>query len=910
MSKAPPTPQQQAADQALRDDVRLLGDLLGQVLSDLGGPPLLDRVEEARRLARDRRGGMPGAEAELGRQLAGLSPAAARELTRAFSSFFALANLAEQVHRIRRRREQSRDERAPQPGSLAAVLRELAGQGLGLAQVRETLSQLEVMPVFTAHPTRAMRRTLLVKSQRMARSLLIRLDQGDPTPREAARTRAELRRQIELAWQTEEQPTARPTVADEVEYVLFHLIEVVYQILPGFYESLAQALEDAYGPGAGQDLPCPLIRFGSWVGGDMDGNPNVGPATIRATLERQRRLILERYRTDLGELCEEFSQSQQRVRVAPAVLERVAAYRDLLPERAARLPRRSADMPYRLLLNLMQARVEAALADGPGAYAQAADLLDDLALIRTSLLAPGGGRGGLPLLQALERRVLTFGFHLATLDVRQDSELHRRVAGLLLGDESFAGRRPEERAAALRLALQQPAPAAQPEPADEECRRSLDVLRTLAEMRRRHGRQALGPYIISMAQGADDLLALLYLARRAGLQDEQGAVELDIAPLFETVDDLQQASATLASMLEDEVYRAHLATRGQRQLVMLGYSDSSKISGIAASRWALYQVQEELARQADEAGVELSFFHGRGGTVGRGGSKPRSAILADPCGALRGRLRLTEQGEIVHAKYGLRGIAERTLELLTGAVLETTTLCSPRSHPEPGWARAMELIAASGRADYQMLVHDHPAFHDYFRLATPIDVIERLEIGSRPASRRSGRGVENLRAIPWVFAWTQNRHLLPAWFGIGHGLEAAARAHGESQLAEMAARWPFFANLLADLSMVLAKADLEIAARYAELAGSAGLEVFPIIRQRWLETRTWVLKLRGEDELLDREPALQRSIRLRNPYVDPMSLLQVDLLARWRAGNREDAELERALFETVRGISQGLQNTG
>jgi phosphoenolpyruvate carboxylase len=911
MSQDPPAPP--PPDQALRDDVSLLGALLDQVLSELGGPPLLERVERARRTSRERRDGDPAADAELVRQLEGLSPAAARELTRAFSSFFSLVNLAEQVHRLRRRREQSRPGRPPQPGSLAAVLRSLAAQGVGLAQVREALAMLEVSPVFTAHPTRATRRTLLAKSQRMARVLAIRLDQTDPTPREAARQRADLRRQIELAWQTDEQPTARPTVADEVEYVLFHLVEVIYRILPGFYESLEQALDDAFGPGAGQALPCPLVRFGTWVGGDMDGNPNVGPDTIRGTLERQRRLILGRYRDELAVLCEELSQSQGRVRVDQVVRQRIDAYRELLPETAAVLPRRSADMPYRLLLRLMQGRLDAALADAPGAYADADELLADLRLMMDSLAAPGGGGGGLALLRALERRVLTFGFHLATLDLRQDSELHRRVAGRLLGDDGFAVRPPAERAGALRRALEPsetPAPAVPAGVEDPECARSLDVLRTMGDMRRRHGPRALGPYIISMAQGADDVLALMLMARRAGLTTPDGEADLDITPLFETVDDLERAEATITSLLEDPLCRRHLRSRGDRLLVMLGYSDSSKISGILASRWALYGVQEKLAALADAAGVTLTFFHGRGGTVSRGGSKPRAAVLSDPCGSLRGRLRLTEQGEIIHTKYGLRGIAERTLELITGAVLETTVLCSLRSRPQPGWVEVMDLAARAGRADYQRLVHDHAAFHDYFRLATPIDVIERLEIGSRPASRRGGRGVENLRAIPWNFAWTQNRHLLPAWYGVGRGLSEAAAVHGPQTLKDMAAHWPFFANLLSDLAMVLAKTDLDIAARYAELAGPAGREVFPIIRARWDETREWVLRLREETELLDREPALQRSVRLRDPYVDPISLLQVDLLARWRATDRQDAELERALFETVRGISQGLQNTG
>ena len=901
-------------NQSLRDDVHLLGDLLGQVLQEQGGPQLFPRVEAARGAARERRAGNPAADADLARQLDGLSAADARELTRAFSSFFSLVNLAEQVHRIRRRREQSRPGRPPQPGSLAAVLADLAAKGLDAGQVRAALASLEVMPVFTAHPTRAVRRTMLAKSQRMARTLSLRLDRADPTPREAARERADLRREIELAWQTDEQPAARPTVADEAEYVLFHLVEVVYRVLPGFYESLAQAFEAAFGPGAGSPLPCPVVRFGSWVGGDMDGNPNVGPATIAATLDRQRALILDCYRREAADLADELSQSAARVRVAPAVLQRIEAYRALMPDRAAALPRRSADMPYRLLLLLVQARLEAALVDAPGAYAAVDELLADVRVVADSLRAPGGGGGGLALVEAFERRVLTFGFHLATLDLRQDSEVHRRVAGRLLGDEAFATRAPAERAARLRAALQ----AAPPRelPADDESRRALDVMRTVAAARRRHGPRALGPYIISMAQSADDVLAVLLIAHAAGLREAVdaigagGAIDLDVAPLFETVDDLERAAATLGSLLDDDLVRRHLAARGDRQLVMLGYSDSSKISGIAASRWALYRVQEELANRADAAGVDLTFFHGRGGSVGRGGGKTREAVLADPCGALRGHLRLTEQGEIVHTKYGLRGIAGRTLELMTGAVLETTVLCSPRSRPDPAWVAVMDLAASAGRADYQRLVHDHPLFHDYFRAATPIDVIERLEIGSRPASRRGGRGVENLRAIPWVFAWTQNRHLLPAWFGVGRGLTEAAAAHDEQVLREMAAHWPFFTNLLSDLAMVLAKSDLDIAARYAALAGPAGDEVFPIIRARLAETREWVLRLRDEDELLDREPALQRSIRLRNPYVDPISLLQVDLLARWRATDREDAELEKALFETVRGISQGLQNTG
>jgi len=392
--------------------------------------------------------------------------------------------------------------------------------------------------------------------------------------------------------------------------------------------------------------------------------------------------------------------------------------------------------------------------------------------------------------------------------------------------------------------------------------------------------------------------------------DRHGCVPLDIAPLFETTEDLETAAATVRSLLDDPVYRDHLATRGGEQVVMLGYSDSSKGAGMAASRWALYRAQEELVTLAREAGVRLSLFHGRGGTVSRGGSKPREAILAEPPGAVDARLRVTEQGEIINAKYGLRGIATRTLELMAGATLEATALASSRPAPDAAWRAAMDTAAAESHRAFRALVYDDPAFYRYFRSVTPIDVIERLRIGSRPSTRRAQQGIDDLRAIPWVFAWTQSRNLLPAWYGVGSGLQAAMDVHGLDTLRTMAALWPFFANLLADTEMVLAKADMGIATRYAELAGDMGAPITAAIRAEFERTCALVCQLRDCDELLDREPTLQRAIRLRDPYVDPMSLLQVDLLQRWRDGDRQDEELEAALFATVRGIARGMQNTG
>ncbi len=889
---------------ALRRDVSFLGALLGEVLREQGGDALFDTVEAARIAARARRDGEKDADRRLHDLLTGLEPLQAAEVARAFSAYFALVNMAERVHRIRRGRSYL-SSGAPQPGSLEDVVLRLAAGGLSIERMRELLGHMLVEPVFTAHPTEAIRRTILAKEQRVARTLIDRLDMSG-TEDEALTRR--LRDEITLMWQTAEHPGVRRSVSDEVEHVLFYLTDVVYGIVPTLYDAMASALRAAYSVDAGRDLPCPIVRFGSWVGGDMDGNPNVGADTIRSTLERQRELILNRYVTEVRDLFRHLSQSRSRITVDEAVEERCRDYRRQMPEVAQSIPSRYDDMPYRILLWFCWARLEDTRDGGRHAYPSTGAFRADLELIAASLRHNRGAHAGLTRTARLLFRVKTFGFHLATLDVRQDAGVHRRVAGELMADPAFVDAGAEARAAALRGALE--SVDVVEETREPEAAQTLEVFARIAETRKVFGPDAIGPYIISMAQGPDDALAVLYLARCAGLVGRDGAVPLDVAPLFETVADLDHAGETLTALLDDPLYRAHVKTRGDRQIVMLGYSDSSKQSGLTASRWALYQAEAALQATADDAGVELTLFHGRGGTAGRGGSKPRAGILAEPPGVVRGRLRVTEQGEIIHAKYGLRGIALRTLELMTGAVLEASAVGALRDEPRPGWLAAMETAAAAGQAAFRSLVYDDPDFHDYFRLATPIDIIERLEIGSRPATRRAGAGVEDLRAIPWVFAWMQNRHLLPGWFGVGSGLTAAAEVHGEAVLREMALQWPFFANLLADVEMVLAKSDLGIGARYARLAGEAGERLFPTIVAEFERTCEIICGLLETSGALEREPVLRRSIRLRNPYVDPISLLQVDLLDRWRAGDSKDADLERALRSTVRGIARGMQNTG
>ncbi len=894
-------------DAQLRDDVRTLGALVGDVLREQCGDPFFQLVERARRAA------IASADDELHALVRGLPPRDAETLVRAFSTYFEVVNLAERIHRIRRRRDYLRSASDPQEGSLKATVGRLAAANIPPPQIAALLQRLRIEPVFTAHPTEATRRTLLEKEQVIGRLLVERLDPSR-TPDEERATLARIREEVTITWQTDPQPSARPTVMDELENVLFYLTDVVYRIVPPFYEELEQAVRNVYDI----QVPArPVLRFGSWVGGDMDGNPNAGGDTLRSALARQRELVVALYRREAAELARRLSQSGARTGVSDAVRECVATYGAQFPKTLAAIPSRYHDMPYRLLFSLMAARLDATRRDESpsNGYATAGELERDLGAVIASLRAHRGEHAGLFAVQRLLRRVETFGFHLATIDVRQHAHVHRAVLATLLRDPDWGNRTPAHRLARLRRALEQgEQPSGSP---DDQATRTLDVFKAIAECRARFGPDALGPYIISMTQGADDVLAVLLLGRWGGLaRTGTKHIALDVAPLFETVADLEDAPDVIGALLDDPYYRAHLAERGMHQVVMIGYSDSNKDAGIGAARWALQRAQAALVETLDRSGVDLTFFHGRGGTVSRGGGKIASAILSSPAGSVRGRLRVTEQGEVINAKYGLRGIAMRTLEQTVSAVTLATALPPPRAPDarESGWTTIMDDIARDSRAAYRALVYDDPRFVEYFRLATPIDVIQRMEIGSRPASRlneeqQSGE-IERLRAIPWVFAWTQSRHLLPGWYGLGTALDRAAERYGTATLSDILVEWPFLRALIDDVEMVLGTADLSIAARYACLAGELGERYLPVIRTEFDRTVANVLALKRENALLDSDPALQRSILLRNPYVDPMSLLQVDLLERWRADGRPDNDVFRALLASVRGIAQGLQSTG
>ena len=890
-------------DIPLRDDVRRLGALVGDLLAEQVSTQFFDDVEQVRTRAIARRES-DAPLSDLNDALTGLPPERAEAMVRAFSTYFQVVNIAERVHRIRRRRDYQRaGTAAPQPDGLQDALLNLKAQGVTLTELAQWLPRIDIEPVFTAHPTEAVRRALLEKEQLMVASLVDNLD-GQRTPGEAAADAARFRMALTASWQTTDSSPVRPTVDDEREHVGFYLVQVLYRVIPVLYESLQQALLDTYG----EDLPLPrLLRFGTWVGGDMDGNPNVDAGTIRHTLDAQRQAVLGRYQKDLLQLASLLSQSTERIAVSDALQARVAHYEQLLPQVKSRP--RHADMPYRLLNDRMRARVQATLDDADGAYASPDELEHDIQLILDSLHANKGDHAGGFAVRRLLWRVRTFGFHLARLDVRQESSVHgRALASVLDGQEAWDAADAVTRAA--RLAPFASGEQALP-PSTEEGGQRLDaVFAALADARRRHGADALGSYIISMAHDRSDVLAVLALARRGGLVDDAGAVPLDIAPLFETVDDLRRGTDTLRDLLADPVYRTHLAARGDVQMVMLGYSDSGKDGGIAASRWGLQRAQVELLEVAAENAIRLTFFHGRGGSISRGGGKTTHAVDASPRGSIDGRLRVTEQGEVIHRKYGIRALALRSLEQSTGAVLRSSLRPRAAEPREEQWRPVMDLVAQKSAEAYRAFVGQKD-FMQYFRQATPIDVIERMTLGSRP-SRRLGEdaALSNLRAIPWVFAWSQARAVIPGWYGVGSGLQAAIEAGHADTLKEMARDWPFFSTFLDDIAMVLSKGDITIAEQFSQLSGPLHATFFPQIQRELELTAQQILVLTGQDELLQHDQRLALSIRLRNPYIDPISVLQVDLLRRWRASGGEDDDVLRALVACVNGVSQGVQNTG
>jgi len=895
-------------DVGLREDVHELGQMVGELLRDQRGDAFFDLVEGDRLAAIRRREGEPGdCSDELDVRTRGRSPAAAMDLTRAFSTWFQAVNTAEQVHRVRRRRQYLNDSTSPQPGGIADAIARLQREGLNLAQALDLIASMSIEPIFTAHPTESTRRTILRKQQRIAEGLLDHLNPA-LTRTEVDALRARSRLDLTSIWQTEDHPRGGLTVADEREHVLFYLLEILYRVVPLFYEEVEKALAEAYGVAAESlDVPS-ILHFGSWVGGDMDGNEDVHGKTIRETLHRHQQLIVSSYYKECGQLAETLSQSANRVGFGAALLKRIETYRAMLPGGQELAPARHDRQPYRIFFGQMRERLKATYDGRPNAYQNSDELLADIQLVADSLLANRGRHAGYFLVRRLNRRVRTFGFHLATLDVKQHAEVHCEVIGQGLGVAGWGALPAAARLAQLRDLLERD--QGPTSTLDAIGRRTLGVFETIAQMRHKFGERCIGDYIVSAVQGPEDVLAVLLLARWADITDHRtGECPIDVAPLLESLSALTAAGDVLERLHAEPAYRRHLAARDNRQQVVIGYSDSNKEGGIAASRWALQEAQSQLLDAARTAGIKLTLFHGRGGTAPRGGGRTESLVEAAPRGAIRGVLRLTEQGEVVNQSFGLRPIAMRTLERIFAAVA-LTTAHADQPGPTPAEVAAMRTIATSSLKAYRRLVYESAGFFEYFRAATPLDVIERMHIGLRPAMRRGGTGLPALRAIPWVFAWTQSRHMLPGWYGFGSGIEAAGAEHGEPIIARMLEGWPFFGHLLADVETMLARTDLIIAAHYDALAEPTLRSHAASIRREFDLTMHWVQRLRGSDCLLDKDPTLQRAIMLRNPYIDPMHLMQVDLLKRWRDTGRRDDALFGALQASISGIAQGLQATG
>jgi phosphoenolpyruvate carboxylase len=896
-----------AKDAGLRKDVHDLGVIVGQLLEEQGGEALFGRVEQARRAAIDAREGDATAVHRLESLVATLSPAEAQDFIRAFSTYFLAVNLAETVHRIRRRRDYLRESKHRQPGGLEDTLFELQEAGVALDEVRKALATLHVEHVLTAHPTEPTRRTIL-RRQKDIVSRLIDMQNAALSPREHSADLANIRDDITAIWQTEEHPTEARTVAAEHEHVLFFLTDCIYRVIPVVYETAEAALEAVWGEaGRTTELPV-MVRIASWIGGDMVGRSEITARSIRDTLARQRSLVLDLYHRECRELAEKMSQGTTRVGVSAALEERLRLYSGHFPNALGLTPLRHREMRYRVFMRLVMARLQATATEGLYPFDSADEFAADLRLIADSLEANRGQHAGLFGVRRLLRRVGTFGFHFMTLDVRQEALVNRRVIGRALNEPDWLEQPAAYRIERLRRALaENESPAGE---LDNEAKRAVGIFQAIAFCRRRYGKRSIGPYIISMADGVDDVLSILLLAQWGELRKRTGTVPLDIAPAFETIHGLAGAAALMRQLYAEPMYREHLSARRQQQTAVPGIAESNVESDLASARWALLLAQRELLAAARTDGVQLTLFHGRGGAIGAGGGKAHVDIRCAPAGTLEGGVRVIEQGELVANKYGVRAIALRTFDqaLAAGVRGLVRPAGPPAADGHVNWEGALQVLAAASRSHYQALVLESPGFSDYYRLATPADVIERMRRGTGLEAGLADGLLAAAGTAPWVFAWTQSRNILPGWFGFGTGLTRALEEFGQETLQAMHTGWYFFRTLVADVETALAKSDLAIAARYSALGGELHERFFGRICDEFERTTAAVLRVKQQLVLLERDNTLRRSIRLRNPYVDPMSILQVDLLRRWRETG--DEALFTALIASVNGIARGLQDSG
>jgi len=905
-------------------DVQELGELLGEILEVQDSAEALETVERIRTSAIDYRRGDADSRAAVDEQIQHLDQHMQDVVARAFTTYFELINLAEERQRVREIREGSQE--GALEDSIEAAVRRLAEQGADAATVEQVLSDVLIQPTFTAHPTEARRKTVKAKLRSVAQDLE-RLDESRLTDREERRVKRDVRAEVTSLWQTPQVRRRRPEVTDEALNVQWYLENVLFEVISEVYDELEGQLDETFD----EDIEVPkLYEFRSWAGSDRDGNPFVTPEITEETLERQRKTILPMYRDKLKRLSGWLSQHRSQIEVDETFQERLEADRERLPGVAAETEERYPDEPYRQKLKLMRERVLRVGDVRSGGYESEAELLTDLEVIAESLRKNDAEDIAEARIDPLIRKVEAFGFNLASLDVRDHQEQHTEAVAEALEREGidYAGMDETERVEVLTESVLQERnviDVSDIEGLGETAARVLIRFDGLADWQREYGVDAIDTYAISMADEPSHVLEVLFLADQAGIVDLPGYCGLDIVPLLETEYALSGARRIMGTLFENEAYAAALEARDNRQEIMLGYSDSNKENGYLAANWSLHRNQKRLADICDDYDVEMRLFHGRGGSISRGGGPMNDAMLALPNETVTGQIKFTEQGEAISEKYANDDIAERNLEQMANAQIRAryNAMQQPEEDVEPEWTAAMETASEAAREAYQDLL-DTEGFVRYYEQTTPITVIEDLNLGSRPASRSGDRNVEDLRAIPWVFSWTQARCIITGWYSLAAGLQAyldgeAGSASGQSSgdeprddggdvetLQEMYQEWPFFRSLLDNSSLALARTEMEIAEEYAALADDDLREqIFPRIREEYENAVDLVTTITGRERLVARD-WLVENLERRNPYVDPLNLLQVRLLGQT---HRTDAE-QRILRLTVQGIAAGMKNTG
>ncbi|GAC1388819.1 MAG: phosphoenolpyruvate carboxylase [Ktedonobacteraceae bacterium] len=958
-------------DAPLRQDIRTLGDALGQAIRRHGGDTMFDTVEQLRHSCKRLRDyslkmSLDNANAHLEADICTLDQEITRLVNscsldtaigviRAFTVYFHLVNTAEQHHRIRRlRAHELQPTQTAQHGSLAALLDFLKQNALDEPAVQHLLDRLSIDLVFTAHPTEATRRSLITKSRRIT-ELLEERDFKKMTPRQYAQWQRELESIVAVLWRTDAVRHVRPTPIDEIKMGIYYLDEVLYNALPDLYGEFEALLHTTYPT---VQVP-PFLRLASWIGGDQDGNPFIGPDTLLEALTLQHGYIIEHYRSTIKNLAQEYSQSLNHSQITDELRHSLQQDALRLPDYEQAFGASMALEPYRHKLSFMWHRLEATKSYTPNtkmapflfstseqtaaeefsaAYTSAEELLADLRLVQTSLLYDREDDLAHGQLTKLIRQVEVFGFHFVSLDTRQHSERHAtalaellQVTGLRTND--YTKLHEEERIVVLEYLLRDPRLLTHSSlPLSKATRHILNTFHAIRQAREIFGEKAITCYIISMATSLSDVLEVQFFCKEAGIDN------LPIVPLFETIDDLRSCTAILEHAFTHPDYKRYVQRCHAQQQVMLGYSDSSKDGGILTSGWELYKAQERLAALGKRFGIGITMFHGRGGAIGRGGGPIYEAILGQPPQTVNGRIRITEQGEMLSFKYGLHEIAMRNMELVVAGVVQSSipdellTPAQTRAESPGAWIKVLDHLSERAHTQYRKLIYDDPNFVHFFEQATPILELGWLNIGSRPARRTTGHSIEELRAIPWVFSWMQSRYVLPSWYGVGSALEAYMQEDpiGHlAQLQQMYHEWPFLRAFLDNMQMTLSKADMHIAQHYAMLVDDVALrqQMSLAIQQEYERTRHAILRIVGGHALLDHSPVLQESIRRRNPYVDPLSYFQIMLLRRLRdlggplalsheqeeqasAKEQERAKLTYAVLLTINGIAAGVRNTG